>query len=88
MDNPADKRGMLDNEVFTYKITKDKKVFISWRGKSVVILSGRKAADFISNITNSDGKEAQLIMSKATGNFKHGNEKTNRKGEPGLSARR
>ena len=75
--NPVDKRGRLETEVFTYKITKDKKVFISCQGhsKPVAILKGRRAEDFIALIKNADGKEAQLIMAKATGHFKHGNER-------------
>lgn len=43
MSNPIDKRGILAEKVFTYKITKDKKVFISYYGKQVTTLSG---ADF------------------------------------------
>ena len=72
---PIDKRGVLDSEVFTYRATKDGKVFISYEGKQVTILSGSKAADFISDITDADHKESQLIMAKATGNFKRGNER-------------
>jgi len=75
MDNPIDKRGILDDEIFTYRITKDRKVFISYHGKQVIILSGHKAEEFISDIDNASGKDAQLIMAKATGHFKHGNEK-------------
>ena len=70
-----DKRGILNEEVFTYRITKDKKVLISYEGKQVVTLSGKKAEDFITRILNTGGKEAQLIMAKVTGNFKRGNEK-------------
>lgn len=75
MEKPIDKRGKLDDEVFTYRITKDKKVFISWHGKQVTTLSGNKAEDFIADIEDADGKEAQLVMAKVTGHFKHGNEK-------------
>ena len=70
-----DKRGILDQEIFSYKVTKDGKVFISYEGKPVTTLSGAKAADFIANVEDADAKEAQLIMAKATGNFKRGNEK-------------
>jgi len=70
-----DKRGILEDEVFTYRITKDRKVFLSWHGKQVTTLSDRKAEDFISAIDNASSKDAQLIMAKATGHFKHGNEK-------------
>lgn len=72
-----DKRGVLNNEIFTFKLSKDNKVFISYEGKQVTILKGKKAESFITKIrqTNS-AKEAQLIMAKATGNFKRGNEKS------------
>ncbi|MCL2672127.1 MAG: hypothetical protein FWF10_08840 [Clostridiales bacterium] len=78
MGKSIDKRGRLDEEVFAYRITKDKKVFISWHGKQVTILSGKQADRFISDIAGADGKAAQLLMAKATGHFKHGNEKMNR----------
>lgn len=76
MDNPVDKRGILNEGIFSYRITKDKKVFISWHGKQVTTLSGRNAEAFITDINDAEEKEAQLIMAKATGNFKRGNEKT------------
>ncbi len=78
MEKPIDKRGKLEDEVFSYRITKDKKVFIAWHGKQVTILKGNKAEDFIADIADAEGKEAQLIMARATGNFKHGNEKMNK----------
>lgn len=34
----VDKRNRLDEEVFTYSVTKDHKVFIHWLGKQVKIL--------------------------------------------------
>jgi len=79
MSKAIDQRGILDDEVFTYRITKDNKVFISWYGKPVTTLSGRKSNEFISKIKEADGKKAQLIMAKATGNFKHGNEKISKR---------
>ena len=76
MEKSVDKRGILDEEVFTYKITKDQKVFISCEGRQVTTLSGKKAEDFIAKIQKAQGgKDAQLIMAKVTGNFKRGNEK-------------
>lgn len=79
MSKPIDQRGKLEDEVFVYKITKDKKVFISWHGKVITTLSGTKAESFITDIYELDGKEAQLLMAKVTGNFKHGNEKNNKR---------
>jgi len=74
VDN-VDKRGVLSGEIFSYRITKDKKVFILYEGKQVTTLSGKKAGDFIAKIQNAESKEVQLIMAKITGNFKRGNEK-------------
>lgn len=71
----VDKRNRLDEEVFTYSVTKDHKVFIHWLGKQVKILSGKESDRFLSRITGADFKEAQLVMAKVTGNFKRGNEK-------------
>jgi len=70
-----DKRGVLDETVFTYRVTKDKKVFISCEGRQVTILSGKKAEKFIADIASLEGKDAQLVMAKVTGNFKRGNER-------------
>jgi len=75
MEQPIDKRGILDEEIFTYRVTKDNKVFISYEGKQVTTLSGPNAKKFIAKIQGTAGKEAQLIMARATGNFKRGNEK-------------
>ena len=70
-----DKRQILDNEVFTCHVSKDDKVFIYWCGKQVIILKGKEAQTFISRIEHLSGQEAQLVMAKATGNFKRGNER-------------
>jgi chloramphenicol 3-O-phosphotransferase len=70
-----DKRGVLDQQVFSYRASKGK-VFISWRGKPVMTLKGREAGRFLSRIDGLTGKEAQLVMAKITGNFKRGNERS------------
>ncbi len=71
----VDKRNKLDEEPFSYKVTKDNKVFIYWYGKHVVILKEKESNKFLARVKNADLKEKQLIMAKVTGNFKHGNEK-------------
>lgn len=73
--NHIDKRGRLQEEVFTYQETKEGKVFIFWQGKHVTILSGKKAQQFMTKIAAADHHQAQLLMAKATGNFKRGNER-------------
>lgn len=74
MKDAIDKRGKLDAEIFTYKLTKDKRVFVFWHGKQLTFLSGESAKAFIAKMEKAEGKAAQLIMAKATGHFKHGNE--------------
>lgn len=71
----VDKRNKLDEEPFSYNVSKDKKVFIYWSGKLVTILKEKESSKFLARIKNTNSKARQLIMAKATGNFKHGNEK-------------
>ncbi|MBU5311606.1 hypothetical protein KQI38_06160 [Tissierella carlieri] len=71
-----DKRNKLKEEVFSYRVSKDNRVFISWHGKQVMILKGKESEKFLSKVSKADKIEAQLIMAKITGNFKRGNEKT------------
>lgn len=75
----VDKRNKLDEEPFSYSVSKDNKVFIYWKGKQVTILKGKASEQFLARIKNGDQKEAQLIMAKVTGNFKHGNEKISKR---------
>ena len=74
-----DKRGKLNQEVFSYRVNKDGKVFIAYYGKQIMILKDKAAQNFVAKISGLEDKQAQLVMAKITGNFKHGN-------EPGRSA--
>lgn len=71
----VDKRDRLGEAVFAYRAGKDGKVFISWHGRQVTILKDAAARKFLASIEGLEGKAAQLVMAKATGNFKHGNER-------------
>ena len=70
-----DKRGKLEEQPFTYRTTKDGKVFIHWHGRQIIILKGKTAEKFITSIEQADAQHAQLLMARVTGHFKHGNEK-------------
>lgn len=70
----VDRRGVLDEEVFSYRTSRDK-VFLFWYSKQVMILKGEQAAKFLRKIEPLEGKAAQLVMAKITGNFKRGNER-------------
>jgi hypothetical protein len=71
----VDRRNRFAEEVFAYRTTKEGTVFISWQGKTVTTLRGKAAERFLEKITGLEGGDAQLVMAKATGNFKHGNER-------------
>lgn len=70
-----DRQHKLDEQPFSFRATKDGRVMISYHGKQVTVLAGKDAERFLSRIDGADAKQAQLIMAKATGNFKHGNER-------------
>ncbi len=70
-----DRRGKLNETVFTYRVTKDGKLFISWQGKIITTLSGERARKLLEQLHDADHKIEQLALAKATGHFKHGNER-------------
>ena len=70
-----DKRGRLEGEPFSYQATRQGLVFIYWNGKRVMTIKGKPAANFLRNIGEAGSQEAQLLMARTTGNFKHGNER-------------
>ena len=70
-----DRRNRLAEEIFSYRVSKDQKVFLFWNGKQVKILKGQEAQKFLKRITGLDSHQSQLVMAKITGNFKRGNER-------------
>ena len=75
MMDQRDKRNRFDHEVFSYRATKDGKVFLFWQGKQVKVLKGMVAQKFLRDVVDVDQQGAQLMMAKLTGNFKRGNER-------------
>ena len=65
----------LDEENFTYRTSKDGKVFISWHGKQVMVLKGKPAQKLLAQLAGADVHQTQLALAKVTGNFKRGNER-------------
>lgn len=59
---------------FSYEKAKEK-VRVYWLGKLVMTLSHDKAQAFLARVEYASDEEAQLYMSKLTGNFKRGNER-------------
>ena len=63
---------------FSYQSAKGK-VRIFWDNRTIMTLSGQKAADFLAKAEGLDEAELQLLLAKLTGQFKHGNERMAKK---------
>ena len=60
----------LDIDRFAWTATKDGRVLLFFEGRRIAILTGKKAERFLARIEGVDPRRAQLLMAKATGNFK------------------
>ena len=61
---------------FTALVTKDDRVLVSWQGRVVVTVAGAKGHRLAAELGRADDEDArQLLLARATGNFKHGNER-------------
>ncbi len=70
-----DREDPLLDEPFSYRETKNGQVRISFAGRVVTTLAGRDAVRFLTRVAGADARAIQLAMAKATGHFKHGNER-------------
>lgn len=70
-----DRRGVLEGEPFDFKETKDGKVMLYYEGRQVEMLTGKEADRFLKRAAGADAAALQLLMAKATKNFKRGNER-------------
>ena len=69
-----DPRGALDSEPYSWKEVQGE-IRIFWKGTLAPVLRKESAVRFQTKISQATPIDAQLIMAKATGNFKRGNEK-------------
>lgn len=72
---PEDARNRFEEDVFTHRITKDGKVLIWWEGRIVTTIAGKDAVRLISRLETADRREVQQLLARATGHFRHGNER-------------
>ncbi|MET0724831.1 MAG: hypothetical protein ABWY36_00675 [Leifsonia sp.] len=71
----ADARGRLDDDPFDYRVTSGGRVLVARGGRTVVTVSGASAAKLVTSLAQADERSAQLLLAKATGNYKRGNER-------------
>jgi len=60
---------------FSWRSTKDGRVLIDWRGRTVTTLAGKRAGRFLTDVESADEEGTQLLLARVTGNFKRGNDR-------------
>ena len=65
-----------DDLGFTYRVRKSGEVEIFHRGRLASTLRGNDAEDFKQEVQDEASAEAQQLMARITGNYKHGNERS------------
>jgi hypothetical protein len=60
---------------FDWTRTKDGRVRISHHGRVVTTLAGARADRFLARAKAASAEDAQHLMARATGNYRHGNER-------------
>ncbi len=68
----------LANEPFRFQAAKGDRVLLYYQERHVVTLAGSAARRFLERANHLEGKPLQLLMAKATKNFKRGNERSSK----------
>ena len=66
---------LLKEKPFSYRERKDGTVALYWKRVPATTLGGKLAENFLAAAAEANEDELQLLMAKATGNFKRGNER-------------
>lgn len=70
---PGDLGGLANNP-FDYRITQSGEIHVSRGGRTVTVVRGQAAAKLATQL-GQDPAADQLLLAKATGNYKRGNER-------------
>ncbi|XOV86582.1 MAG: hypothetical protein ACFHX7_16635 [Pseudomonadota bacterium] len=65
----------LEDEPFSYREASGDVLYLLCRGKTVKTLRGREAIKLADRLARADPAQAQLLLAKATGQFRFGNER-------------
>ena len=66
---------LVKEKPFSYRERKDGTVAIYWKRIPATTLGGKLAENFLAAAAEAGEDELQLLLAKATGNFKRGNER-------------
>ena len=69
---------LVKERPFSYRPRKDGSVAIFWRNRPATVLTGMLAERFLEAAPEASEDERQLLMAKASGNAKRGNERRKR----------
>ena len=70
---------LLRESPFSYRDRRDGTVTIFWKRQVASTLAGMLAERFLAAVPEASEDELQLLMARATGNFKRGNERRQRR---------
>jgi hypothetical protein len=70
--------GCVEKMEFAYGVRKDGSVAISWRSRTVKVITGSSAIRFLDRISRPSPSVPQLKMARVAGSFKRGNERQQR----------
>ncbi|KAA2262330.1 hypothetical protein F0L68_13750 [Solihabitans fulvus] len=61
----------LTDDPFDWRVTQDRQVLISRRGRTVTTVRGASAERLIGRLDRADEEQAQQLLARATGHYKH-----------------
>ena len=64
----------LDDDPFSYRVTKDGRILVSRGGRLIVTVAGSRAERLI-GMLGADDAQDQELLARATGNYRRGNER-------------
>ncbi len=70
----------LKERPFSYRARSDGTVAVYWKRTPATVLAGKLAENFLAAAPAANEDELQLLMAKATGNFRRDNAKARRPG--------
>ena len=65
----------LEDDPFDWRLTKNGQVLVSRGGRVVTTVRGGAAAKLCGRLERAGDAEAQQILARVTGHYKHGNER-------------
>lgn len=72
----TDTRGRLGDDPFTHQVTKHGSVRVLRGGREVCVVGGSRAERLLLAMqTATDEHDLQLLLAKASGHYRHGNER-------------